>query len=212
MRWCWPICGVGADRACDGRPGASLPCRRGDACIGWQTILTCYFASNTLWGLPCWKSLERCYLIPGIPARRAGQSAPADRDRRGGGGPRQCPCALSGALPVGGGDESLPLRLSQRSGAGLRARAQMRRGLPVAHFRAPVRPHRHACRGGGRFRQRPLLAAARRRQRRGGGAGGGGARRSSASASRSTPSAPMPRPKANCWTWWRRPMRRAPSC
>ena len=38
---------------------------------------------------------------------------------------------------------------------GCGARAQMRRRLPVAHFRAPVRPHRHACRSGGRVRQRP---------------------------------------------------------
>ena len=104
----------------------------------------------------------------GIPARRAGQSAPADRDRRGGGGARQCPCALSGALPAGGGDESLPLRLSQRSGAGLRPRAQMRRSITSRASPGPLfdRIDLHV-EVAGVSRQRPGAAAAGRRQRRG---------------------------------------------
>ncbi len=41
-----------------------------------------------------------------------------------------------------------------RSGAGLRARAQMRARLPGADFRAAARPHRHPCRGGRRVGRR----------------------------------------------------------
>ena len=74
--------------------------------------------------------------LPEFQRARAGFAAPADRDRRGGRRARQRACALSGAVPAGRGDEPLPLRLSGRSGAGLRPRAQMRswttsRGFPV---------------------------------------------------------------------------------
>ena len=91
------------------------------------------------------------------------------------------------------------------------ARAQMRRRLSVAHFRPAARPHRPACRSGRRHRQRSDPAAAGRRQRRGGGARGHAPATSSASATKARPSAPMPKPKANCWTASPRPMRRAAS-
>ena len=101
-----------------------------------------------------------------------------------------------GALSAGGGDESLPLRLSFRSGAGLRPRAQMRRRLSGAAFGAAARPHRHACRGGGvSAADLPLPPPAE------GSAEVADARRaaratSSARAMTATASAPMRKPKA----------------
>jgi len=50
-------------------------------------------------------------------------AASADRIGRRGDRARQCPCALSGALPARRGDESLPLRFFERPGAILRPRA-----------------------------------------------------------------------------------------
>ena len=138
--------------------------------------------------------------VAGIPARRAGQSAPADRDRRSRGGARQCPCALSRALPAGGGDESLPLRLSLRSGAGLRPRTQMRPRLSERdlgplfdridlHVEVPAvaasdlalpPPREGSAEVAARVAKARDLQRARLPARR--------------------RSAPMPKPKANCWT------------
>ena len=148
----------------------------------------------------------------GIPARRAGFAAPADRDRRGGGGARQCACALSGALPAGRGDEPVPLRLSQRSGAGC-GRAPKCAGDYQSRISGPLfdRIDMHVEVQGVTAADL-ALAAARGRQRRGRRARRRGARTSSASASKATASAPMPKPKANCWTRSPRRMRRAPSC
>ena len=96
-------------------------------------------------GEPCpsWRAVSR--RAAGIRAPRSGFLAPADRIGRGGDRARQRPCALPRAVPIGGGDESLPLRLSDRSGAELRPRAQMRAGLSGADFGAAARPHRHSC-------------------------------------------------------------------
>ncbi len=113
--------------------------------------------------------------VPGraarVPARDARSLAPADGERPRQGRAGQRACHVSGARPVGGGDEPLPLRASRRSGAGLRPGAALRAGLPVAHLRPAVRPHRSAhrrARGEGR---RSLAAAAGRGLGRGGGAG-----------------------------------------
>ena len=64
----------------------------------------------------------------GVPQADAGVAAPADGDRPHHGGARRGAHHLSGALPVGRGDEPVPLRLSRRCiarvrpGAALRAR------------------------------------------------------------------------------------------
>ncbi len=58
----------------------------------------------------------------GVLASGARQSQAADRNRRGRHRPRQSPRRLSGAVPAGGGNESLPLRLRQRAGLRLSPR------------------------------------------------------------------------------------------
>ena len=108
--------------------------------------------------------------LPEFGRARAGIPAPAARGRPDHGRPRPGPRHLSGALPAGGGDEPLPLRPSRRPGAGLPARAALRRRLPGAHLRAAARPHRPPCRGAGTERRRHDPAAAARGQRRGRGA------------------------------------------
>ena len=55
--------------------------------------------------------------IAGVPGPGSRQPPPADRDRRGRDRARQPPRGLSRALPAGGGDESLPLRLRPTSPA-----------------------------------------------------------------------------------------------
>ena len=145
-------------------------------------------------------------LLPntGIPARRAGQFAPAHRNRRGGGGAGQCPCALSGALPAGRRDEPVPLRLSERPGPGLRTRPQMRQDYQ-SRISGPLfdRIDIHVEVAGVRPAISP--AAAGRRQRRSRGPGGGGARHPARPLCRPTAFAPMPKRKANCWTASARP-------
>ena len=62
--------------------------------------------------------------IAGVPAPGPGQPAPADRDRRSGDRARQPSRRLSGAVPVGRGDEPVPLRHGQRAGVRLQAGAE----------------------------------------------------------------------------------------
>ena len=108
---------------------------------------------------------------------------------------------LSGAGPAGRGDEPVPLRASRRSGAGLRARAALRRRLPGAGVGAAARPHRPSCRGRGGQRRRPHAAAAVRGQRRS--VARASPRRATVQAQalqRHRACAPTPRPTANCST------------
>jgi magnesium chelatase family protein len=79
---------------------------------------------------------------------------------------RQSPRHLSGAFHAGRGDESVPLRQSQRAGLHLPARAEhpLQRRLPGAHIRTAARSHRPAYRSAGGDRRRPDPAAAHRRQ------------------------------------------------
>ncbi len=70
--------------------------------------------------------------------------------------------ALSGPVPARRRDESVPLRVFERTGAGLRSRTQMRDGLSELLVGTAARSHRSACRGRGRLGCRPDLAAAGR--------------------------------------------------
>ncbi len=87
----------------------------------------------------------------GVPAPGSRQPAPADRDGRGRDRPRQPPRRLSRALPAGGGDEPVPLRLGQRAGLRLPARAEraLRRAIsrpPLGAAARPVRSRRSTSR------------------------------------------------------------------
>ena len=143
--------------------------------------------------------------VPGRAARvrprGAGIPAPAARGRPDHGGARPGPHHLPGALPARGRDEPLPLRPSRRSGAGLPARAALRRRLPGAHLRPAARPHRPLRRGAGAERRRHDAAAAARGQRRGRGAGGGRASAPVRPLRRRRPArscGPTARPTASC--------------
>ena len=72
----------------------------------------------------------------------AGQPASAAGDGRDRGGPRQRPCPLSRAVPVGGGHEPLPLRHGRGRARRLRQGPALSARLPKPHFRPHVRPHR----------------------------------------------------------------------
>ena len=137
--------------------------------------------------------------------------APADGNRRGGGGARQRACALSRAFPAGGRDESVPLRLFRRAGAGLRPRAQMRQRLSGAAFRSAARPHRYPCGGASVSAQDLALpppaegtAAVAERVAK--------ARSIQRERFDGQASAPMRRRKARCWIRWQRPMPPASGC
>ena len=150
--------------------------------------------------------LERCYLIPGIPARGAGLACASRWKAAKRWWPAPMPMCVSRALSAGRGDESLPLRLSRRSRPGLWARAQMRRRLSGSAFRPAVRPHRPACRCLRRLRRRSDFAAARRKQgRRCARVAPAPAYIQRARLEGTKPSAPTPRPKAHCWTRIARP-------
>ena len=73
--------------------------------------------------------------------------------------PSQRSCALSRAGAAGGRHESLPLRASGRREPGLQPCPALCCGLPIAHLRAGVRPHRPACGSARCERRRSLLAA-----------------------------------------------------
>ena len=101
-----------------------------------------------------------------VSARRIGSAAPAARNRSRYRCPRQRPCDLSGAGAIGRGDEPVQMRLSRRPWFGLHARAEVRRRISDAHFRAAIaRSHRSPCRGAGGQSVGPLVAAAGRRPR-----------------------------------------------
>ncbi len=69
-------------------------------------------------------------------------AAPADGKRAHDRLPRQCAHHLSLALPAGGGDESVPVRLFRRRGTRLRAGAALRGGIPEPAERAAAGPYR----------------------------------------------------------------------
>ena len=113
--------------------------------------------------------------LPEFPEADAGVVAPADGDRPHHG--RACGGAhhLSGTLPARRGDESMPLRLSRRCVARMRAGAALRGGLPEPDQRADARPDRpdrggaagHGRRTGPRAAGRAERSVAARVARRG---------------------------------------------
>ena len=82
---------------------------------------------------------------------------------------------LSGALPVGGGDEPLPVRLSGRCVARMRTGAALRRGLPEPDQRPDAGPDRPDDRSAAGVGGRTGACTGWRAECRGGGAGGAGA-------------------------------------
>jgi magnesium chelatase family protein len=80
----------------------------------------------------CRSRITACSFSTSFPntPRRAGNPAPAHRDRRGHRRAGQCPYPLSLPVPAAGRGQPMPLRASLRRRSGLRARARLRRGLP----------------------------------------------------------------------------------
>ncbi len=147
--------------------------------------------------------------VAGVSPPGAGGAAPAAGKRPGADRPRQRPRHLSGAGAAGRGDESLPLRSSRRSGAGLQPGAALRPGLSGPDLRAAVRPHRPACRRAGGL-ARPIWRFRRRRRDRPRSPAGSPPRgRCRRSATAATPTAarcaPTPRRTAGCSTGSPRP-------
>ena len=152
----------------------------------------------------------------GVQPRRPRGAAPAARNRPRQRRARQQPCHLSGARPAGRGDEPVPLRLSRRARPRLRPCAALRPGIPGAHLRAAARPHRPAYRRAGGVARRSGFAAAGREQRRDRPPRRRRPRPAERalrrSCRRTTASAPMPRPTANCSTRSPPPSRPAAPC